>query len=243
MLKIRKFVIGVRPASKMFRVSSLVGEAIDAVLARRGIKPLEDEYYSEVATNIEQGAFQLKSENLVNVLRIDRDNVIFTKDYYNIDKVIDIEAAILEFAAIWSALEDILKIRDIRRIGFVAEHRIYEEKSNASAILMKTLTTIPPPIYPAKFLLRYEERQPTAEGLAPDIKKSDFVNVITDYYDAEVDADHSERDAANANIDVQKYYAPPLSSNVVSEVRKLQKLFNKELERFNKYLASKGITA
>ena len=51
MINIDKFVIGIRPSSRMFRISSVIGLVIDSVLSERGGKTLPDEYYSEVATS------------------------------------------------------------------------------------------------------------------------------------------------------------------------------------------------
>ncbi|WP_373498937.1 hypothetical protein [Desulfococcus sp.] len=243
MLRIRKIVIGIRPVTKMFRVSSLGGEAVDSVLDRRGTKPLSDDYYSQVATNMELGAFRLSNEKIGNELKIDRENVVFTKHHYGANTGVVVETAIAEFATIWSAIDDVLRIKDVRRIGIIAEHRFKENDPHVSATLMKALTIISPPVYPAKFMMRYEERRATAEGLAPDIKKSDFVNVIRDYYDAELDTEHPEKGSANANIDVQRYYAPPISGNIIAEVRKLGKIFNKERELFIQAISNKGVNA
>ena len=51
MIKIRKFIIGIRPASKMFRISSLAGQIIDSILSERGTKFREGKYFTEISSN------------------------------------------------------------------------------------------------------------------------------------------------------------------------------------------------
>jgi hypothetical protein len=241
MEKIRKLVIGVRPVSKMFRLQSLSGLVIDTILSARGAKPFDDEYYSMIETNNSIGSFRLFNNKLGNSLHVDESNVLFMKSAYECDTNLRPDKMLDEFSAIWSLINKILKINDIRRIGIVGEHQIHIEKKNPSKILMGSLTNISVPQHPSKFHLKYEERRPTKEGLAPDILKSDFININYDYYDSEIDVDHSTIDSLNANLDVQRYYSPLLSSNVADEVKKLHKIFSEEKKKFDTHLKERGI--
>lgn len=242
MMRINKFLIGIRSASKMFRMTSLSGLIIDAILSERGSnKQIDDEYYTQIARNNETANYQLYNEKLGNVLKIDLDNVIFIKDYYNSSKTFNFNKALDEFRQIWTILNDILKLKDIRRIGIVAEHQIDIGEANVSKQLIKSLTTFNKTSHPAKFLLRFENRYPTKEGIAPDIKKSDFVNVIHDFYDSELDTENPKKGALNANIDIQRYYSPLLKANVVEEVKKLNKTFIKETKSLESFIKEKGL--
>ena len=242
MIQIKKFLIGIRPASKMFRMTSLSGSIIDAILSERGSKkPLDEKYYTKIARNNETGNYQLYNEELGNVLKLDLDNVIFIKDYYKSTKVYSFDKVLVEFKQIWSIVNDILKLNDIRRIGMVAEHQIEFGEANVNKQLIKSLTTFNKTTHPAKFFLRFENRYPTKEGIAPDIKKDDFLNVIYDIYDSERDIENPQKGSFNANVDIQKYYSPLLKANVVDEVKKINKTFMKEKRTFESFLKEKGL--
>ena len=233
MVKIQKFVIGVSLASKMFRLPSLAGLAIDTILSARGSKPLDEEYYSTVETSNEYGAFRLQNKKLGNSLHVDVSNILFSKDTYECEANIAFVKALDEFSTIWLLINKILKINDIRRIGMVGEHQIHIEKQNPNKLLMNSLVKVPVPQFPSKFNLSYEERRPTKEGIAPDIDKSDFINIIYQYYDSVLDVNHSAADSLNANLDVQRYYSPLLTTNVSDEVKKLHKIFIEEKKKFD----------
>jgi len=241
MKQIKKFIIGIRPAAKMFRISTVAGLLIDSILAERGSKYLEDKYYSEIASNKEQDFYRLRNDELGNILKIDLTNIIFIKDYYDISKKFSFNKVISEFAHVWNTLNNIIDLKDIRRIGIAAEHQIETGQANVNKNLLKALTSVMDLNHPAKFFLRYENRYPTIEGFAPDIDKSDFINVIYDYYDGERDVDHPNKNSFNANIDVQRYYSPLLKSNVIHEVKKLNKTFVTEKNKFDNFLKEKRL--
>lgn len=243
MLEIKKFVVGIRPSSKMFRIPAIGGLIVDAVLARRGVKPLSDEYYSEITTNYEKGALRLQNKELGNVMRIDLSNVLFMKDASESGRHINIDKALLEFEAIWGAVNETLKISDVRRIGVFAEYHIDYQGENVNAIAMNLLTKISSPAHPGKFHLRYEDRRPTKDGIAPDIEKSDFVNVIYEYYDLELDSDHPLPGHMGVSVDYQKYYSPLLSKNIWDEVRIQKRKFDTELKSFRGKLKELNLVA
>ncbi len=224
----------------MFRVSSLAGQIIDEILSNQGKKHLADDYYSEVSTMADTGAFALINKKLGNILSVKRNDITFTKDAYTLqNKNISISKTIKEFSAIWNILNNQLKVRDIRRIGIVAEHQV--KKDNQSKLLLNALTSFKTPAHPGKFLLRYEDRRPTKEGITPDINKSDFINVIYNYYDSEIDQQHPTKNAINMNIDLQRYYSPLISSNINDEIHKLAKQFEGEERQFIELLKEKEL--
>ena len=184
---------------------SIDGLMIDALLAQRGIKPLDDEYYKEIATNRELGTFRLQNLDLGNILRVDMNSVVLIKDAYDSQSHINIEKTFTEFEVIWDALNQILEMNDVRCIGIAAEYQIDLGAKNPNIPAMDLLCKIKKPAHPGKFHLRYEDRRQTKDGLVPDINKSDFVNVIFDYYDSEMDTEHPSPGSFNANIDYQKY--------------------------------------
>ncbi len=243
MLRINKFLIGIRPASRMFRVPSVVGLIIDAILAERGEKVLNDEYYTEVASNHDKSNYSLRNEEQGNILRIDLENVIFIKDYYSSKKQFNFKKVINEFSYIWKTINYYLKLKDVRRIGIVAEHQFEIDSQNVNEKLLHLLTNFDgfDLKHPAKFMLRFENRHPTKEGLAPDVDKSDFINVIYSIYDGELDQEHPAKKRINVNIDVQRYFSPLLTSNIPDEVMKLNGVLKKEKSKFEMFLKDRGI--
>ena len=227
----------------MFRVNTLNGSIIDAVLALRGSKPIDDEYYKEVASNNDQGSYRLQNQKLGNILKFDLSNVVFTKDAYDLGSAINIEKSLGEFEVIWNAINGILQMHDVRRIGFSVEHRIDLSGVNPNSQAMATLCKLSTPSHPAKFLLHFEDRRPTKEGHFPDIEKSHFVNVIYDYYDSDQDVDHPEPGFLNANIDYQQYYSPLISRNIWDEVKIHSRRFNDELKSFRTSLKDKKLVS
>jgi len=243
MQKIQKLTIGIRPATKIFRLPSLVGLIIDSILDERGSHTLEKEYFTNVHTNYEQSFFVMRNAELGNYLNMGENNISLTKDVYETDKIFNLKKFIQEFSVIWDIVNGYLKLHDIRRIGMVAEHRFLIEKTNPNKVLIEAITSFESPKFPAKFLFRYEERRPTIESIAPDIKKDDFINIIYDYYDSERDADHPAPGALNCNLDVQRYYSPLVSSNVLDETKKLEKIFLNEKKVFDAFLIERGIAS
>jgi len=123
MIRINKFSIGIRPVSKMFRMTSLSGLIIDKILSEREFnKHLDEKYYTQIARNNETGNYKLYNKELGNELNLDLNNVVFIKDYYKSAKTFSLNKVLTEFKQIWTIVNDILKLKDIRRIGMVAEH-------------------------------------------------------------------------------------------------------------------------
>jgi hypothetical protein len=238
MIKINKIVLGIRTSSVMFRVTSLAGQIIDEILSNRVKEPLDDKYYSEVGTHLEAGRFSLMNKERGNFLLVDGGNIVFTKDCYEqSNKEVSFRNAIKEFTFVWKIIDSHLKVCDVRRIGIVAEHQV--EKDNGSKLLLDSLVNFTAPEHPAKFHLKYEDRRPTAKGNAPDINKSDFTNIIYNFYDSEIDIDHPTPDAVNFNVDLQRYFSPLLSSNISNEIIGLSKMFESEEREFIKLLKAK----
>lgn len=239
-MRIKKITIGIQPSQKMFRVSSLHGSIVDSVLSLRGTKPITDEYYTEISRSTEQGSIRLKNDAEGNTLIVDLSNVVFVKDVYKSDKQLDIDDAFKEFRLIWKQVNDLLHVRDVRRIGVVGEHRIPVQNSS-SATLLKSLTSISVASHPAKFILRFEERRLTTTGGIPDFKKDDFINVIRDYYDSEMDSDQPEEKHVNINLDVQRYYSPLFNGNIFDEAERVHQQFTKEKDKCETDLKQRGL--
>lgn len=235
-MKIRKFIIGVRTANRMFRVQALGSKCIDSIMNYvLHNNAVSSDYFTHISSSSEQIKFSLRNTELGNILVIDDSNIVFYKDFYDFDDDIDIDTTVNEFLIFWNIINEVLEIKDIRRIGIVAEQREYLEDGQPSKILLDNINNFDTAsTFPAKYQFTYESRHPTKESIAPDIAKDDFINVIYHLYDGILDRDHSEENTINVNIDVQRYYHPNIKAITRNEVMNVIKIFNKELEKLNK---------
>jgi hypothetical protein len=209
MVRIKKFIVGIKPATKMFRIGTLGGSVIDAVLAARAEKALSEAYFSEVGRASDRVGYLLSNDELGNTLRIEDSNIIFIKDLYDSERKFDLAEILAEWRFLWKVVNGILEVRDVHRIGVAAEHQFESVGGTASNKLHSAFFAGAHPQHAGRFNLQYEERRPAMgkTGL-PDIKKDAFVNVLHHYYDSELDDDHDVKGRINANLDVQKYYSP-----------------------------------
>lgn len=223
----------------MFRVHALGGEIVDAILDKRG-DGLAHDFFSRIGIGHDRGAYQLQNQDGSRRFTIDVENIVLMFDAYETDDVLTTTADLLgAFELIWNAVERILKPQSIRRIGIVGEFRFASSKPNDD--LWKLIFKLPRPKFPAKVNVAFEERRPTIDALAPDIDKWDYINVIRNYYDSVLDADHAEEGALNANLDFQRYFEPRLRGRVIDEAKKLAKQFEREVETFLEPIRAAGI--
>ena len=162
------------------------------------------------------------------MLLITHDDLTFTRDLYENEKLFRFEDFAKEFRAIWDIVNSILKVRNIRRIGYVVEHR-FSIKEPSNHIFPKIIKLTKDGQID-NFVLTYESRT-FAEGEKPDIEKANFVNEICSIYDSVKDVEHPEKGFLNVNIDVQRYFAPAYNGKVSDE---LLKLYNKDFVPANK---------
>lgn len=236
---VRKFTIGVQPFAKSFRIHGLGGAATDAALRLRG-KTLPDDYFSDVGMNAERTAYRLTSDDQTNSLQLTEESITFTKDYYDAKTAFDFKKVLDEFRVLWSAVDGVLKLVDIRRVGMVAEYRYSVDDKNSSVWLRSKLTTIPTKSATDKFTMRFEEREFAKDGGIPDPKKADFLNCIYTIYDSISDANHPVAGFVDVDVDAQRYFTPLLNGNVPDEVLKLHKHFELSQHRIDEFLMNLG---
>lgn len=230
MAHVKKLILGLQPTNRMFRIGSLSGVIIDALLAARG-NELSVDYYLQIGESKNQVFINLINEKEGNSLFIDTNNVVLTKSAYP-DGHVDLDVTLKEFLAVWNIVNKIVQLKEVRRIGWVAEHRLELPESNNQYLLTK-LTKIAPPEHPAKFRLSFENHRPTKDPLVrPDVSKSDFTNVMYEYYDSAMDTQDPADGKVNANIDFQKYYAPPLQNRLANGIEAHFYAFKTELTTF-----------
>lgn len=243
MVRIKKFIVGIKPATRMFRIGALGGSVIDAVLAARMDKQLSETYFTDIGRMTDRsGGYVISNEELGNFLRIEDSNIIFLKDIYTSEKKVDLKEILAEWRFLWKVVNGILDVHDIRRVGVAAEHQFEAVGGTPSNKLHNAFLTGSHPQHAGRFNLQYEERRPPIgkTGL-PDAKKDAFVNVIHHYYDSEADEEHSAEGHINANLDVQKYYAPFFNGSVFDEVTEVFRMFQKEKEVFDADLKKRGL--
>lgn len=236
---IRKFTIGILPFAKMFRVHGLGGAATDAVLKLRG-KSLPEAYFDEIGVNPERTAYRLSGGDQVNNLQISEESITLTKDYHESDGSFSFKKTLDEYKLIWPAIQSVLAVTDIRRIGMVAEYRYSVPHKHPSMWLREKLLPMQSTMVTEKFLLRFEEREFAKDGIAPDPKKADFLNYIFQYYDSALDASHPAPGFVDVNIDVQRYFAPLLTGSVLDECVKLYRHFQSAEARVHDFMVTMG---
>lgn len=239
MPRIRKATLGVRSLQKMFRLSSLSGMLADAIIAARTKAPLDEKYFTNYMRANDDTVLRMTNEDRGHFLTIDVDQITFTHDLYEIDREFDRAAFHAAFRVIWEAIDPILKAREIRRIGFVAEYRF----AMAAEHVATSLTRFKLAGHADKFQLSFETRHQAGKGGLPDPTKDDFINVIRQFYDGTMDRDHPATGpgSINANLDVQHYYAPSLTTDIPRAALNLQQEFDKRVPLFFDELGALGI--
>lgn len=238
MIAVKKLTLGLRPGTKVFRVDSMWGMLIDALLDARG-KEISDTYYTQIGETSNASLISMLNEKNGNSLLIDRQNIVFTKSAYP-DSRVKLDEAFVEFKSIWSIIQKVVKFKGIRRIGIVAEHRLESTKNNNIELISK-LTQVPTPDFPAHFSLHYESRFPAKATDSIDEAKGCFTNVIYDFYDSALDGSVPVEGKINVTLDYQKYYAPLLDERIAEEMATHFYAFKKELIIFEEKLSSLGL--
>ena len=116
MPEIKKLVVGIRPATKMFRIASVAGSVVDALLSARG-GVISETYYTKVNIDKDNQVYRLMGDDSEHALHIDRDNIHITRDVYNTGGAINFEKTLTEFRAIWKIVNTILDVRDIQGLA------------------------------------------------------------------------------------------------------------------------------
>lgn len=232
MAKVQKVTIGIRPQQKMFRIRSCAGTVIDSLLALREAGELPDSYFSEVAFINNDEGILLRSESNVGVsIKVSHQDIVYTEDYFHRSDAYRFDDTMKYFRVIWTCINSILKMTNVRRIGFVTEHRF--AIAHPSAALMKSLINWEVTGTTDKFQLRFEERKDFTGKLEEGTSR--YTNLITSIYDGRIDVDHAEPGFIYINLDAQQYYAPLISKNIPDEVvaihNKLYKPAIQKLER------------
>lgn len=237
----RKFTIGVAPYARMYRMYGAGGQVVDAVLALR-LKALSEDFFEEVLVQSDRNGYRLTGRHGGNVLSFNDQNITFTRDYYDSQDVFDFNKVLDQFRIIWGAINSVLQIADVRRVGMVSESK-YEVPSKApSAWMRNTFTPLfESKLHAEKFQMRFEDRELAADGLAPDPKKSDFINTIYQIYDSSLDIDHPMPGYMFTNTDVQRYFTPVISGKgVPDEALKLKKHFDAASKKLDDRLKDLG---
>lgn len=238
MTSVKKLTLGIRPEIRAFRVESIRGLLIDALLEARGIE-IPETYYTNIAEGQDGALVSLTNEKEGNYLLVDRENIAFTKDAYRNNGHVDLDKTFKEFIGIFAVVQRVVKLKGIRRIGLVSEYRFDAVKNN-NVELLTTLTKLPKLDFPAHFTLHYESRTPsTASPL--DTVKGAFTNAIYDFYDSALDTSVPVEGKINANLDYQKYYAPSIDTKIGDEAEKHFYAFKKELKKFDEEIAKLGL--
>lgn len=232
----KKIVIGIRPAGKMFRISSVWGLIADKLLSERGSNKLySNNFFDRVKhpKSIGEG-FGLSNKELGHHLVIQETDILFFKDTLWNDKSLSTSKVFEEFNYLWKLINPILKVDEIRRIGVISEHRMYPTKQRPSEFIQERITKTTTNNFLKNTLLHYEESRLIDGGSKPDLDKDDCINVIKDIYDSGRD-EVSDNKAVNYNIDVQRYFGPPVD-DLKKGLKITETIFREEKKKFKNEL-------
>jgi hypothetical protein len=196
-------------------------------------------FYTDIAESGDRNLISMMSEKEGNLMTIDRQSIVFTKNAYPNNGHVDLDTTFKQFMDIFRLAQQIVKFKGIRRIGLVAEHRFNAVKNN-NIELLNNLTKVPAKEFPGHFMLHYESRTPSS-GSPLDTVKGAFTNTICDFYDSSLDTSVPVAGMINANLDYQRYFAPSLDTKIAEEAEKHFFGFKKELIKFDLEITKLGL--
>jgi hypothetical protein len=241
-MKFHRIIIGIKLNTKMFRLSSLSGQLIDDMLNLRNTeKEISDDYFTKVSIspNPEDIHVSLTNEDNSHELLFRSSEVILRISAITSDTTVSTERAYKEFELFWKKADKLLHFPAVRRVGFVAELRAKEKTKNSSSNdLMKALLKNGPNNHSGRFHLQYEDQSLKANGEIQNPSTDDYWNTIYTYYSSDRD-ETPENNTINANIDIQKFYAPA-KSGALAELRKVKERFTRDKTKFKKSLSDMG---
>ena len=244
-MHLHRFTIGVQFNEKMFRLPSIGGLIIDEVLKLRGSeKKIKASYFTKVSTPVipsNEYSISLIDDKKSNSLSILPDQFIFKKTSSSDSASVSIDKAINEFQIFWKAVDKIAKFPSVRRIGFVGEFRLEENKTDdAGPNLIKSLTKFSVPGSCERFHLTYEDRDLMTNGKRALTESDDFWNKIFTYYISDSD-ETLEKGKIYASMDVQRYYSPA-KADPVREFNAIKSRFSEDRCKFKTQLNDLGLS-
>lgn len=218
---LKKFYMGLRH-QRIFRISDIQGQMVDAVISMRGKGPVPANCFLQIqrndfltvklTDNEESISLTINSDGLIVMVNLDEDNPI------TVEQVEEI------FSAIATVVVPMTEAKDkITRLGIVHEYERQGFENSAKTMfsdyLKFDLKGVPDSLH-----LRFALKNPTERALISLGKKGDYKNVIftlssrrekEDLEEAvkeEVEAkEQNPPTVVTASIDYQLYYVPQVS--------------------------------
>ncbi|WP_345985981.1 hypothetical protein WCX49_02395 [Sulfurimonas sp. HSL-1656] len=224
-----RVVIGVMLNKRLFRLSSIGGLVIDALLDLETKKG--HPFFSEIGyTGSKENDYtiSLRGQDGRYSLTITQDQFILKKTSLD-ENPVNIPNVISDFDVFWKAANKIISFPSIRRIGFVGEHQIDLDEKKRNEMMQK-FVTFSVPDYLGKFQLTFENRRLTTSGDIADKLVDDFWNTIYTIYLSEQDETPTEN-KLNINIDVQRYYNPA-KTDPIKEINNIKAKYIEDKDQF-----------
>lgn len=244
MSSIQKITIGISPDVKMYRVANVGGQIVDRILALR-LKELDESFFTEVLQQVDHNGYVITGKDKGHSLIFNEQNIIFSYDLYEQESVFNFDSYMRNFKFIFEAINALLQISNIRRIGIVAEYKYKTPNGKLPSPWLKEQFSPKFNLenHTEKFHIRFEDRALAPDGLAPDPKKADFINSIVQIYDGSLDSEHPNSNFIYTNLDVQRYFAPVISGKqALDATGKLKKTFDQNSKKLNDQLLKIGAT-
>lgn len=221
-MRLYRIVIGVQLNRKMFRISSLSGQAADALIAanlRKDGSPV----FSLISQSNDGGLSLSDGENKGRELVITKDQFVVKRSAENETSSVSFDDVLSFFEPQWKVANEILSFNEIRRIGIVAEFR-FEPKVSAGRDMVSSLLKLPSKGECGHFKLQFDEQNKISQDSRPiDQKKDDYENIIRNFYLSEMDETPVDG-LITATVDYQRYFNPAKRDGI-KEVKALKSRF------------------
>lgn len=239
--KLKKILVGIRFQQRLFKVFSIGGEIVDSLLDTRGDKGVDDDYFEQISISKEKDAYEVFSIEKGNSCKITLESIIMTKRAVG-DDPIDIDKLRKDVNLFYEKIREILRIREINRIGIIFE---FETEVNASKNVNKFLydnfLNYTHEGIPSNFTLKTAFKTPTEEGWANPKDVKDYYNAIVQFGVKYGEDRNPIEDLLFISLDVQRYFYPPKKAKNGNLINKHFDYSERHLSRFIDGMKEKGL--
>ena len=237
-----RFILGLNFVRPAFSLSSVQGVLSDILLdIGEEEKQLGSGYFDGIKTLANEGGINLFRKDHSNMLSVTQSDIIFRKTLTG-NKAVNIGNTVDEFKLLFKAISRKLKIKGIRRVGFVVEYRQAEQnKYSAANELRDGFLSFKGFSDSRLFDLRFEDR--TIIGKLEDHNENTdaYTNCIHTIYLSEKDDQTKENGKLCFSLDFQQYFNPTVPAKGVNvELNKVMKDFKLRKKSFIEQMNTQG---
>jgi hypothetical protein len=238
--KLKKVLIGIRSQQRLFKVLGMGGDIIDSLLDMRGAKGIDEDYFEQISISREKDAYEVFNIDKGNSCKITLESIIMTKRAVG-DDSIDIRKFRKDVNMFYDKIREMLRIREINRIGIVFEFETsVDDSKNVNKFLYDNLLDYTHDGVPSNFTLKTAFKMPSEDGIIkPDVK--DYYNAILQFGVKYGEDRTPIEDLLFVSLDVQRYFHPPTKVKNGNLVSKHFDYSERHLDKFIGQMKEKGL--